>query len=145
MNSLIIKIGRIMAIGGMLCSIPPRNLAGTDTTLLIHLELRRISSRHGVIHGELIAPDGSIYPTIEAEKYIVVVGTYNTTLEWSKHFQRQIPLLQVPGRSGIEIHSASSVSQLRGCIGVSSDDFSSLITQLPKHQVFLVVISSSSI
>lgn len=47
-------------------------------------------------------------------------GSYAARLEYSPHFERQTPHIDVPGRTYIEIHPANLPSQLEGCIAVGS-------------------------
>lgn len=58
------------------------------------------------------AKDDLYHPCIPAGKYVVLIS-------WSNRRKRLMPfLLDVPGRTGIEIHSANLVSELLGCIAV---------------------------
>jgi hypothetical protein len=58
-------------------------------------------------------------PQFESDYHRIPAGTYDITMYSSPHFGRMIPLLMnVPGRSNIEIHYANYPGDLKGCIGV---------------------------
>jgi hypothetical protein len=58
-------------------------------------------------------------PQFESDYHRIPAGVYDITLYPSPHFGRLIPLLMnVPGRSNIEIHWANYPGDLKGCIGV---------------------------
>lgn len=49
-------------------------------------------------------------------------GRYRVTVNYSETFKRQLPLLlDVPGRSGIRIHTGNGPKQTKGCILVGED------------------------
>jgi hypothetical protein len=57
--------------------------------------------------------------TAELRGVEIPAGTYPVTLSESNHLKRLLPLLgNVPGRTGIRIHSINNVSELEGCVGV---------------------------
>src|SRR6476660_4878109 len=57
--------------------------------------------------------------TLENTHKIIPAGTYGITLYDSPHNKRVVPLLlDVPGRSEIEIHIANYPHELEGCIAV---------------------------
>lgn len=113
----------------------------------VKLEIVRVSHRNGIIYGSLRLQDGNSvfnFQTRENEQYVIPEGSYPTALEWSNKRHRLVPFLQVPKRSDIEIHPSGNALYLRGCIGVSQDDFETLINLLPSHASFLVVVSDVS-
>lgn len=58
-------------------------------------------------------------PTAELAGVEIPVGTYPVSLSESIHLKRRLPLLDnVPGRTGIRIHSINKVEELEGCVGV---------------------------
>jgi hypothetical protein len=57
--------------------------------------------------------------TLENDVKRIPVGTYGLRLVDSPHFGRLVPqLVDVPGRTAIEIHPANVPSELEGCIAV---------------------------
>ena len=49
-------------------------------------------------------------------------GQYHTTINYSEHFQRDLPqLLNVPGYEGIRIHCGNSDKDTEGCILLGKD------------------------
>lgn len=61
--------------------------------------------------------DGTNAPTRSA----IVCGTYPVNLAHSEHFGRVVPhILNVPGRSDIEIHVANKPEDIHGCVGVGT-------------------------
>lgn len=58
--------------------------------------------------------------SLENTALIIPAGTYPVKLLMSGRFQRKTPhLLNVPGRTEIEIHGANHATDLTGCIGVA--------------------------
>lgn len=67
--------------------------------------------------------DGVFYcTTIENLKLCVPSGTYPLDFTYSPKFKRKMPLLIVPRRSGIRIHSGNTSKDSRGCILVGNRD-----------------------
>lgn len=60
--------------------------------------------------------------TIENKEKAIPEGEYIVDLTYSNRFNRQMPWLDVPGRSGIRIHPANFGRQLEGCIAVGSNE-----------------------
>lgn len=139
----------VMVVSGILSAVL-LNPVGGITTLghpqnTVILELHRTSQRHGVIYSSLHLTDGDLdfeCAAIENVKYAIPLGSYKTSLQWSDKFQRQTPHLEVLNRTYIEIHPSKNALGLRGCIGVSLQDFETLTQLLPSHADFRVVVSS---
>lgn len=52
----------------------------------------------------------------------IPAGTYHVKRRWSPKHQRNVyGLLNVPGRSDIEIHSANDARELEGCIALGTE------------------------
>lgn len=146
---MFLRVIPTIILSGMLSVVPMRAADGITTSIqpqnTVHLEIVRAQTQNGIIHGSLLLQVGnSVFKcdTVENEEYSIPDGSYKTTLELSKRFQRLVPMLQVPGRTYIEIHPSSKPLGLRGCIGVSSESFETLIKLLPKDRAFAVFVSS---
>lgn len=80
---------------------------------------------------------------IENPKLAIPAGTYEINFLYSYHFQRYNPHLQdVPGRDGIEIHTASFYSDLEGCLGTGREEMPPMAN--PKNTGEPWVIGSST-
>lgn len=67
--------------------------------------------------------DGVFYcTTIENWKRCVPSGSYSLVFTYSPKFKRKLPLLVVPRRSGIRIHSGNTSKDSQGCILVGNRD-----------------------
>lgn len=82
----------------------------------IELIRTKESPEHDSVFGELYV--NSQYECVSLERLSVMIreGTYPISLYFSPHFQRRLPLLDVPGREYIEIHPANWAYQLKGCV-----------------------------
>lgn len=70
-----------------------------------------------------MSSEGNIwnFPTLENMDTLFPSGTYELKLTYSKRFGRYLPLVCVPGRSGIRIHSGNYSWQSKGCVIVGKD------------------------
>lgn len=60
--------------------------------------------------------------TLEDNPPLVPVGTYKITITYSPRFKKNLPILNnVPGHSGIRIHTGNSHEDTEGCILVGLD------------------------
>ena len=58
----------------------------------------------------------------EDRKPAIPEGQYHVTINWSPHFQRDLPeLLNVPGYEGIRIHCGNDDKDTEGCILVGQN------------------------
>lgn len=88
--------------------------------------------------------------------FCIPVGTYRIALIFSHHFQMIVPsLMDVPGRTDIEIHPANWISDLLGCIavgqnqsdgyvGMSRAAFSALMDKLKNQTDITIEISEGA-
>lgn len=58
--------------------------------------------------------------TLENTKDRLKAGVWPLTFAYSPHFNRQMPLINVPGRTWTWIHWANFFYQLLGCVAVGS-------------------------
>ncbi|SRR5579875_275748 len=94
----------------------------------MNLELQRDSQTTRGTTGRLFLDGAQFCFTLERppasfgeEHPCIAAGTYRVVLYESAHFGRMMPLLlDVSGRSGIEIHWGNYVSDFKGCIGVGA-------------------------
>lgn len=56
--------------------------------------------------------------TCENLELEIAAGTYPLTFAYSPHFNRTMPLINVPGRTWTWIHWANFPVQLKGCVAV---------------------------
>src|SRR4051812_7941114 len=85
------------------------------------LRLRRIDATDKGVFGHLEIGDDFDCVTLERHDTLIPEGTYKVTLYDSPKNKCQVPLINVPGRSFIEIHSANWEYQLEGCIAVGEN------------------------
>lgn len=100
-----------------------------DDTLATSLMYVQRSPAVGTgVPGVLTLGDGWQCYTLERLSTLIPVGVYPVTLTvssratqgllWSPDPSFRLPLITVPGRSGIRIHAANTPEQLEGCIAV---------------------------
>lgn len=86
------------------------------------LNLIREPSNSDTTFGVLWVDDYFECFTLENSHKIIDPGTYQLVKYYSPHNKMDVPLLvQVPGRSEIEIHPANYYTELEGCIAVGTD------------------------
>lgn len=109
------------------------------------ISLKRIEATDQGVFGHL-EWDNFDCVTLERHDTLIPEGTYKVTLYDSPHNKCKVPLLEVPGRSFIEIHIANWETQLRGCIAVgenregfavehSRDTFHTMMAKWPVGEV----------
>jgi len=79
--------------------------------------------------------------TMENLKDAIPVGIYPVEFTYSPHFNRVMPLLDVPNREAIRIHWANFPAQLEGCIAVGTNvDGDSVDASLvPFNQLYALI------
>lgn len=97
---------------------------GGDTQIKTSLTIKRGIPKDGIITGDLYVNGRWECKTREASNFLIEPGIYRVTLYKSPKFGRLVPLVHVPGRSGIEIHPGERST---GCILVSSYAFQQLM------------------
>ncbi len=56
------------------------------------------------------------------EPFCIPIGIYRVSIIFSPHFQMLVPwIMDVPGRTNIEIHPANWISDLLGCVAVGQN------------------------
>ena len=93
----------------------------------------------------VLTTDTKVYQTLElpwlknqANISCIPVGTYPLAYRFSNRFQRMMPwILNVPGRSTIEIHSLRVMAQTDGCVGIGYKRLSTVPPSLDPAQAIL--------
>jgi len=75
---------------------------------------------NNVILGDLYVDNNLLCNTLENFEKCIPEGLYTINITYSEHFQRYLPELVVPGRTGIRIHAGNFASDVTGCIAVGS-------------------------
>ena len=71
----------------------------------------------GVLTGPQHFKVFTLEPGIDANHPAIPEGSYPLVMGWSPRFQRNVPrVLDVPGRTDIEIHSGNDAGDTAGCI-----------------------------
>jgi len=94
----------------------------------MNLVLQRQTKSPQSTQGEMTLDDQHVCWTLErplpeypADFHCIPAGTYPISLYPSPHFGRLMPLLAVPGHSGIEIHYGNYPLDSKGCILVGKE------------------------
>ena len=89
-----------------------------------------MSQKDKAIRGAAAIPIGAdtiLCATLENADYIIPEGRYELALTMSPKFGVVLPLLEnVPGRSGIRIHTGTKPEHSKGCV---------LVTEFGKQQI----------
>jgi hypothetical protein len=80
------------------------------------LTLQRKSKISNALLGQLEIGGVNECFTLENADLAIPCGHYKVEITYSPRFQRDLPLIDVPGRTGIRIHPANWAHQLEGCI-----------------------------
>jgi hypothetical protein len=129
------------------------SISTSKTTQEKQESVLRITRRTTVVGesqvGDMTYNGGFICYTLEHESVKIPAGTYKGELRWSERFQEYVPYIQVPSRSGIEIHVGNCPRDSGGCIlvgeaidGACLDNsrmaFERMMEELP--QTFTVIV-----
>ena len=94
----------------------------------MNLELHRYKRTSDRVLGVMCVDERQCYHTLEPVNCIPA-GTYDVRVSWSPRFKCLLPeVLNVPGRTGIRIHSGNYPKDTSGCILVGRERFSDYIT-----------------
>ena len=97
----------------------------------------------------------TLEPSVHADSPCIAAGVYKGAMLFSEHFQRKIPhVLNVPGRTAIEIHAGNFPRDTHGCavvgqtcskdfVGLSDAALDALIAKLP--QTFEVEVIDTNV
>lgn len=116
------------------------------------LVLKRIDQAGDGVRGVMFVPGNTDkirqpIATLENARYLIPEGTYNVTLTHSPKFGKVMPLIDVPKRAGIRIHTGSIPQHSTGCVLVTNSGYDS-VTALIKQglkdgrDVFLKVLNN---
>ena len=88
------------------------------------IHLIRTSKERNAVRGTATIPmgkDAILCATLENTDYIIPEGTYQLVNTMSPRFKKILPLVSnVPGRSGIRIHTGTKPEHSTGCVLVSA-------------------------
>ena len=116
---------------------------------IINLEVRRVKKESDYTIGQLFVNGEYFCDTLEDEirqvkvmhETAIPVGTYKVTLERSPRFKRILPLLHnVPGFTGILIHSGNTDKHTSGCILVGKSTGSTLVNSLATLEKLMAIL-----
>ncbi len=80
------------------------------------IRLTRISREGKAVRG-MMRVNGRDIATLENADYIIPEGSYPVSVTFSPRFKRMLPLIgNVPGRSGIRIHTGTIPEHSKGCV-----------------------------
>ena len=88
------------------------------------IHLIRTSKERNAVRGTATIPMGAdkiVCATLENADYIIPEGTYQLVNTMSPRFKKILPLVSnVPGRSGIRIHTGTRPEHSKGCVLVTA-------------------------
>jgi len=82
-------------------------------------EVKRLEGT-AVVVGVLAYEGKFLAYTLEPDNLKIPTGRYEAGLKWSKRFGEQVVYIQVPKRSGIEIHRGNCQADSGGCVLVGT-------------------------
>ena len=91
---------------------------------MVTIHLIRTSKERNAVRGTATIPMGAdkiVCATLENADYIIPEGTYQLVNTMSPRFKKILPLVSnVPGRSGIRIHTGTRPEHSKGCVLVTA-------------------------
>ena len=100
----------------------------------MQINLLRTKREGKAVHGTMRVGKRDI-ETLENADYIIPDGTYMVSVTYSPRFKKMMPLIDnVPGRSGIRIHTGTIPEHSKGCVLVSARDKEKIIEYLTKNK-----------
>ena len=117
------------------------------------IHLTRNSKDGKAVRGTATIPMGAdkiVCATLENADYIIPEGTYQLVNTMSPRFKKILPLLvNVPGRSGIRVHTGTKPEHSKGCVLVTAfgrDQIIDFINQNnKKNEKTFICISSDGL
>ena len=117
------------------------------------IQLRRTSRKDKAVRGTATIAFGAdkiLCSTLENADFIIPEGTYQLTNTMSPRFKKILPLLgNVPGRSGIRVHTGTKPEHSKGCVLVTAfgrDQIIDFINQNnKKNEKTFICISSDGL
>ena len=92
--------------------------------MAVVIHLIRTSRNNKAVRGTATIPIGAdkiVCATLENADYIIPEGTYQLVNTMSPKFKKILPLVtNVPGRSGIRVHTGTKPEHSTGCVLVSA-------------------------
>jgi hypothetical protein len=97
----------------------------SDRTTVKTFELIRRNQTGKAVNGQIRlrrwVGDGLQFNSLENADYLIPAGTYEVRITLSPRFHKPLPLLMnVPGRTGIRIHTGTKPEHSQGCILVGA-------------------------
>lgn len=116
------------------------------------IRIERFQEHEGGIIGIIRSEDNTINGlfTLENKEKMIPAGEYDLKVSWSPKFKNDLPLIIVPNRRGIRIHSGNFVSDSQGCImvGLGIDNQKPMLLQSSvamKHLMnFLKIVNNKT-
>lgn len=89
--------------------------------VIVQRKSKTVDAIFGVLTLDWTPPNSFTCVTLENLAKAIPAGIYDLDFNYSPHFNRIMPLILVPGRSGIRYHWANFPAQLDGCIALGTN------------------------
>lgn len=86
----------------------------------VKIKIYRLDWTDKGVFGHLVGSNGFECVTLERSDTLIPEGTYKASFYDSPANKMKVLLLDVPGRSYIEVHPADYQNQLKGCIALAA-------------------------